>query len=87
MTDRPHSKAATACVFSITAGPGRLGLRLLQERRQLVYAPPGSAAELEEVTYIDSEESRKMGGVVGAQIDDCMLLGQNPAILEINGWE
>ncbi|KAK8821715.1 hypothetical protein WA556_002162 [Blastocystis sp. ATCC 50177/Nand II] len=83
-TDRPNSKAATSCVFSITAGPGRLGLRLLQERRQLVYAPPGSAAVLEEVTFIDSEESRKMGGVVGSHIDDCMLLGQNPAILEIN---
>ena len=28
-----------------------------------------------------------MGGVVGSHIDDCMLLGQNPAILEINGKE
>ena len=42
-------------------------------------------AVLEEVVYIESEESKKLGGVIGGHIDDCMLLGQNPAILEING--
>ena len=84
-TDRPNSKVATSCLFSVTAGPGRLGLRLEQEPRQLVYSEPGSTAVLEEVVYIESEESKKLGGVIGGHIDDCMLLGQNPAILEING--
>ena len=83
--DRPDSKVATSCLFSLHLGPGPLGAYLQPERRQLVYVPVGTPAVIEDVVVLNSAKSRELKGWIGSYLDKCPLLQADPVILEING--
>ena len=83
-TDKPDSQMAAYCTFSLTLGPGPLGVKLRQEARQLEYSKPGVPPVFERIVYIDSKDADLRQGVLGRHIPECMLLSQNPAILQIN---
>ena len=83
--DRPDSKVATSCLFSVHLGPGPLGAFLQPERRQLVYVPVGTPAVIEDVVVLNSAKSRELQGWIGSNIDKCPLLQADPVILEVNG--
>ena len=83
-TDKPDSQLATYCTFSVTLGPGPLGVTLRQEARQLEYSQPGIPPVFERIVYIDIKKADFSHGILGHHISECMLLSQNPAILQIN---
>ena len=83
--DRPDSKVATSCLFSLHLGPGPLGAYLQPERRQLVYVPVGTPAVIEDGVVLNSAKSRELKGWIGSYLDKCPLLQADPVILEING--
>ena len=80
--DRPDSKVATSCLFSLHLGPGPLGAYLQPERRQLVYVPVGTPAVIEDVVVLNSAKSRELKGWIGSYLDKCPLLQADPVILE-----
>lgn len=83
--DHAASPRASACIFSLTVGPGPLGLKLRQEPRQLVYAPPGTPPLHASVVFLDSEGSAALRGQIGPHVRSHALLRHRPALLEVNG--
>lgn len=61
-----------------------MGVTLRQEARQLEYSQPGVPPIFERIVYIDGKDADFSHGILGQHIPDCMLLSQNPAILQIN---
>lgn len=71
-------------IFSVTAGPGILGLVLRQEGRQISTAKPGEPAIIEEVIYVDTEESLKLHGILSKALQNIPFFAKNPSLLAIN---
>ena len=69
-TDKPDSQLATYCTFSVTLGPGPLGVTLRQEARQLEYSQPGIPPVFERIVYIDSKNADFSHGILGHHISE-----------------
>ena len=57
---------------------------LRQEGRQISTAKPGEPAIIEEVIYVDTEESLKLHGILSKALQNIPFFAKNPSLLAIN---
>ena len=57
---------------------------LRQEGRQITTTKPGEPAIIEEVIYIDTEDSLKLHGILSKALKNIPFFAKNPSLLAIN---
>ena len=81
-SDRPDSRNARFVRFTVTAGPGPLGVVLRQEWRAI--EAPAGIPRMERVTVLDANRADSRHGVLGPHVSSNALLSQSPAVLQVN---